>query len=135
MILQSTLPINDYRRNSHQCKSDMFTENTDAKPRVRITETDEAMKMIVELPGVNKDKMHLTVNDENIMTISADRTMESDSNEKLLMDEIKTNSYKRLFIIPNKYETDKIEANFKNGMLLISIPKKETLKPKTINIQ
>ena len=53
----------------------------------------------------------------------------------MVINEFDSITYKRSFIIPNKFETDKIEANFKNGLLLVSIPKKETLKPKTINIK
>jgi HSP20 family molecular chaperone IbpA len=69
------------------------------------------------------------------MTVSAERTTDYNDGERLLLDEIRDLNYKRSFIIPNKYETDKIDANFKNGMLTVSIPKKETLKPKTIDIR
>ena len=112
------------------------TERTnDVKPRVRVSELDDMLNFTIELPGVDKTTMKLVVNDENVMTVSGEREIKTNDNEKMMMNEFDSVSYKRSFIIPNKFETDKIEANFKNGLLLVSIPKKETLKPKTINIK
>lgn len=112
------------------------TERTnEVKPRVRVSELDDMLNFTIELPGVDKTTMKLVVNDENVMTVSGEREIEANENEKMMINEFDSITYKRSFIIPNKYETEKIEANFKNGLLLVGIPKKETLKPKTINIK
>lgn len=131
MILQRTMPMINHREiceNDSRCTQDV-------RPKVRVVEDTDYMQFLVELPGVDKKELRLVVNDENVMTVSAERTIDDKKDARVLLDEVRDMSFKRSFIIPNKYETDKIDANFKNGMLTISIPKKETLKPKTINIQ
>lgn len=129
MIMQSTIPTSKYEKESS------LDERFEIRPRVRIAELEDKINFVVEMPGVDKKSIHLAVNDENVMTVRAERQIESDSDEILLRNEINTVTYKRSFILPNKYETEKIEANLKNGMLKISIPRKETFKPKSINIK
>lgn len=135
MLVQRRMPMTDFERFFSPVGVESPERTNDVKPRVRVSEIDDMLSFTIELPGVDKSTMKLVVNDENVMTVSGEREIETKENETMMMNEFDTVSYKRSFIIPTKYETDKIEANFKNGLLLISIPKKETLKPKTINIK
>jgi HSP20 family protein len=136
MLVQRRTPMSDFERffapvgNMQPEEREMTT-----KPKVRVSEVEDTLNFVVELPGVDKSTMKLLVNDENVMTLTASRTIAENEKERLMIDELSSLDFKRSFIIPTKYETEKIDANFKNGMLMISIPKKETLKPKTINIK
>lgn len=135
MLVQRRMPMTDFDRFFSPVGVENTERTNDTKPKVRVSELDDMLNFTIELPGVDKTTMKLVVNDENVMTISGERQIETKENEKMMMNEFGSITYKRSFIIPNKYETNKIEANFKNGLLLVSIPKKETLKPKTINIK
>ncbi len=135
MLVQRRMPVTDFDRFFSPVGVESPERTNDVKPRVRVSDLDDMLNFIIELPGVDKTSMKLVVNDENVMTVSGEREIVKNENEKMMINEFDSVSYKRSFIIPTKYETDKIEANFKNGLLLVSIPKKETLKPKTINIK
>ncbi|MFN3194471.1 MAG: Hsp20/alpha crystallin family protein [Chlorobiota bacterium] len=136
MLVQRRTPMTDFERFFAPVGNIAHEEReVTTKPRVRVSEVEDTLNFVVELPGVDKSTMKLVVNDENVMTLSASRTIAENEDERLMIDELSSADYKRSFIIPTKFETEKIDANFKNGMLMISIPKKETLKPKTINIK
>lgn len=135
MLVQRRMPMTDFERFFSPVGVEQTERTNDTKPRVRVSEINDILNFTVELPGVDKSTMKLVVNDENVMTITGERQIESVENETIMINEFDSISYKRSFIIPNKYETEKIDANFKNGLLLVSIPKKETLKPKTIDIK
>lgn len=136
MLVQRRTPMTDFERFFAPVGNIAHEEReVTTKPRVRVSEVEDTLNFVVELPGVDKSTMKLVVNDENVMTLSASRTIAENEDERLMIDELSSADYKRSFIIPTKFETQKIDANFKNGMLMISIPKKETLKPKTINIK
>lgn len=135
MLVQRRMPMTDFDRFFSPVGVESPERTNDVKPRVRVSDLDDMLHFTIELPGVDKSTMKLLVNDENVMTISGEREIEKNENEKMMINEFDSVSYKRSFIIPTKYETDNIEASFKNGLLLVSIPKKETLKPKTINIK
>lgn len=135
MLVQRRMPMTDFDRFFSPVGVEQTERTNDTKPRVRVSEVNDILNFTIELPGVDKTTMKLVVNDENVMTITGERQIESVENETMMINEFDSISYKRSFIIPNKYETEKIDANFKNGLLLVSIPKKETLKPKTIDIK
>ena len=135
MLVQRRMPITDFDRFFSPIGIEPSERTNDVKPKVRASELDDKLLFVIELPGVDKSTMKLVVNDENVMTVSGEKTIETNENEKVMLNEINSINYKLSFIIPNKFETDKIEANFKNGLLHISISKKETLKPKTIDIK
>lgn len=135
MLVQRRMPMTDFDRFFSPVGVESPERTNDVKPRVRVTDLEDKLHFSIELPGVDKSTMKLLVNDENVMTISGEREIEKNENEKMMINEFDSVSYKRSFIIPTKYETDNIEASFKNGLLLVSIPKKETVKPKTINIK
>lgn len=136
MLVQRRTPVTDFERFFAPVGNIAHEEReVTTKPRVRVSEVEDTLNFVVELPGVDKSTMKLVVNDENVLTLTASRTIAESEDERLMIDELSSVDYKRSFIIPNKFETEKIDANFKNGMLMISIPKKETLKPKTINIK
>lgn len=135
MLVQRRMPMTDFDRFFSPVGIEQTEKTNDTKPRVRVSEINDILNFTIELPGVDKTTMKLVVNDENVMTITGERHIESVENETLMINEFDSISYKRSFIIPNKYITDNMEAVFKNGLLLISIPKKETLKPKTIDIK
>lgn len=135
MLVQRRMPMTDFDRFFSPVGVESPERTNDVKPRVRVTDLEDKLHFSIELPGVDKSTMKLLVNDENVMTISGERKIEKNENEKMMINEFDSVSYKRSFIIPTKYETDNIEASFKNGLLLVSIPKKETVKPKTIDIK
>jgi HSP20 family protein len=94
---------------------------------VNIKETDGSYEIHVVTPGLKKEDVKILV-DKNVLTISyehKEETNESAPNGKWLRSEFKMRSFKRSFTLNEKVETGKIAAKYNDGILLVSIPKKE----------
>ena len=104
---------------------------------VNIKETENAYELEVVVPGFNKEDFKVNV-DKDLLTISAERKSEEESkNGKQLKREYKAQSFKRLFTLDEKIDAEKIEAKYVNGVLVVSLFKKEEVKApvKQISIQ
>ena len=101
-----------------------------AYPKVNVYEYDDKIGIVAEIPGLNKKQLNVDVED-GILTISGDKhsAFESDG-AKILRKELKESSFKRSFELGELLDGDSIKANFKDGVLNISIPKIEPEKPK-----
>ena len=101
-----------------------------AYPKVNVYEYDDKIGIIAEIPGLDKKQLNVEVED-GILTISGDKHS-SFENEgaKVLRKELKESSFKRQFELGELLDGDNISANFKDGILSISVPKTEPEKPK-----
>ena len=101
-----------------------------AYPKVNVYEYDDKIGIVAEIPGLNKKQLNVDV-EEGILTISGDKhsAFESDG-AKVLRKELKESSFRRSFELGELLDGDNIVANFKDGILSVSIPKTESEKPK-----
>ncbi|MDR0918266.1 MAG: Hsp20/alpha crystallin family protein [Oscillospiraceae bacterium] len=99
---------------------------------------DEGEKFIMEteLPGFKKEDISLDVNDD-ILTISAKHSEtkeDKDENKKYLRRERTFSSYQRNFDI-STVDSEKIDAKYENGILVVDLPKREPVKPQTRRLE
>jgi len=104
-------------------------------PRVDIHEMEEKYLFEVEIPGVDKADVKLSVKDDTL-TIEGEKKYAHDDQEgcNCHRQERVFGKFRRAFTMPTAVEADKITANYKNGVLLVELPKKEAAKPKEISI-
>ena len=103
--------------------------NQGAYPKVNVYEYDDTIGIVAEIPGLDKKNVSVDVED-SILTISGDKHGLDDSGGKCITRELKQSSFKRSFNLGDHLDGDKVGASFKDGMLSISIPKKEPKQPK-----
>jgi HSP20 family protein len=103
--------------------------NKGAYPKVNVYEYDDKIGIVAEIPGLDKDKVTVDVED-NILTISGDKHGFDTDGGKCITRELKQSSFKRSFTLGEHLDGEDISAAFKDGMLSISVPKKEPEKPK-----
>ncbi len=110
---------------------DFFTSNfnfSQHTPLVNINQTDEAVFIQVSAPGFEKQDFNIDVTTENI-TISADvKEEENEQKPNYTFQEFKKVSFKRSFKISKNIDIDNVQASYNNGILHITLPKKETVK-------
>lgn len=95
----------------------------DWAPSINVSETPNAYVLKAELPGVKKDDVKLQLQD-GILTISGERRYEQDhKDEKVHRVETAYGSFMRSFSVPEDASADAIEANYKDGMLTVKMPK------------
>jgi HSP20 family protein len=102
-------------------------------PAVNIRETDNEFSVEVAAPGMKKDDFKIEL-DNNMLTISSEREHEEEHKEgEYCRREFSYSSFRRSFSLPeDAVNTEKINANYENGVLQIHLPKKEEAKPKPV---
>jgi HSP20 family protein len=104
-------------------------------PAVDVAEHDDAYQVKVEIPGVSKDDVKITMQD-NILTIRGEKKQEKESKRSNSHRvERSYGSFQRSFTLPTSVKHDKIEASYKDGILTIAVPKAEEAKPKQIEVK
>ena len=101
-----------------------------AYPKVNVYEYDDKVGIVAEIPGLDKKQLNVDV-EEGVLTISGDKHgVWQEDGAKVLRRELKASSFKRSFELGELLDGDNISANFKDGVLSISVPKIEPEKPK-----
>jgi len=103
--------------------------NQGAYPKVNIYEYDDRIGIMAEIPGLDRKNVSVEV-EQNLMTISGDKHGFDGDGAKCITRELKHSSFKRSFNLGEHLDGEDISASFKDGMLTISIPKKEPEVPK-----
>lgn len=104
-------------------------------PAVDIHETDEAIVLQAELPGLKKENIDIEIK-ENILTLKGERTGSKEIKEQnYYRQERRWGKFSRSFTLPAVIDPDKVIASYKAGVLEIKIPKPDEQKPTQIDIQ
>ncbi|MDE0686969.1 MAG: Hsp20/alpha crystallin family protein [Candidatus Poribacteria bacterium] len=110
------------------------TEGTYWIPTVDISETENGYEIRAELPGVSEDDVNVSVTD-NLLTVKGEKRQEAETEGKNYRRvERRYGSFQRRFSLPSEVKTDDIKAEFDDGVLTLSIPKPEAVKPTEIPI-
>ncbi|MES2478160.1 MAG: Hsp20/alpha crystallin family protein [Bacteroidota bacterium] len=101
---------------------------------VNIRETADQYELHLLAPGLNKEDFKIDV-DKNLLTIAFEHKEESkETDEKWLRQEFKMSSFKRSFSLNEKIDAAAIKATYENGILNVSLPKKEKEEAKAVSI-
>lgn len=104
-------------------------------PKVDVFEENDHIIMKAELPGVEKDKIAIDV-DGRVLTIKGERSSDNETKEDgYTIRECVHGKFERAFTLPTETDTERITAEYKDGVLRLNIPKPATTKPKQIAIQ
>ena len=104
-------------------------------PRVDVSETDQAIEVTAELPGMEEKDVELVVQDD-VLTIRGEKKIEKEEKKKdYHMVERQYGSFQRSFTLPDIVDREKIAAKFDKGVLNVTLPKTAKAKEKTRKIQ
>ncbi len=122
-----------FNENRNQTKNAFLSENHNGNmPRVNIMEEENHFLIEMAVPGLDKTDLQIQL-EQNVLNIKSNKESEQ---LQYTHYEYSYDTFSRKFILPKEVDTDKINAECKNGILKISIPKKEKeiLKNKEIKI-
>jgi HSP20 family protein len=103
-------------------------------PAVDILETEEAIVLKADIPDVNIDDIDIRV-ENNTMTLRGQRKFEKDQKVKgWHRVERSYGEFVRSFALPNTVDTEKVQADYQNGVLSVTLPKKEAAKPRQVKV-
>jgi len=114
--------------------SDEETGTTTWNPVVDIYDNEKALIIKAELPGVDKKDISIDVSD-SVLTLRGERSHDREVKEERYYRRERTfGEFSRAFKLPAETDSDKIKAEYKDGILRIEIPKPEEQKPRQITI-
>jgi len=97
-------------------------------PAVNITENKDEYKVALAVPGMKKDDFNIDI-DGNMLTISSEKEeTKEEKDKKFTRKEYNFSSFSRSFTLPDEVNKEKIEAKYEDGVLKLSLPRKEELK-------
>ena len=108
--------------------------NQGAYPKVNVYEYDDKIGIVAEIPGLDKKNVTVDV-EEDVLIISGDKHGFDSDGGKCITRELKQSAFKRSFNLGEYLDGKNVSAKFKDGMLSISIPKKEPEQPKKHSVK
>jgi HSP20 family protein len=116
----------------------MLSEPRSARPwtpAVDILETEEELVIKADLPGVEMNDIHVDI-ENGTLSLKGERKFASDEKRQgYHRIERSYGSFARYFDLPDTVDPDKVKADYKNGVLTVTLPKKEIAKPRSIKVE
>ena len=104
-------------------------------PATDISETPEALTLRLEVPGLARDRIRISV-ENNTLTVRGEKTQETSSeNETFHRTERSFGAFERSFALPPHVDADSVKASLADGMLQITLPRREEAKAREIAIE
>lgn len=103
-------------------------------PPVDVFENENAITLLADLPGVPREGLHVRV-DGDSLTLEATATPSGPDNMELVYGEAQVAAYRRQFTLSRELDASRIEAQLRDGVLRLTIPKAEEAKPRRIEVQ
>lgn len=94
---------------------------------VNITESEKKFSLEIIAPGLAKEDFEINL-DKNILTISGEKKKDENTDQKTIRSEYKYSSFKRSFTLTKEIDGEAISAEYVNGVLVLSLPKKPEVK-------
>lgn len=103
-------------------------------PPVDVFETESAITLLADLPGVPRDNLQVRVDGDTLL-VEATAVTAGPENLQLVYGEAQCPSYRRQFTLSRELDTARIEAQLRDGVLRLTIPKAEEARPRRIQVQ
>ena len=104
------------------------------RPLADIVETKEGVTLMLELPGVAADDVDVAL-EKRVLTIRARSNASAPEKLRLVHVEYESGDYERAFTLSDDFDAERIEAELKNGVLTLHLPRAEASQPKTIKVR
>jgi HSP20 family protein len=99
-----------------------------------VSEDENTLRITMELPGVDPNDVRLSL-ENNVLTIRGEKKQQvDDDNERVHRFERTYGMFERTFVLPNTVDSERIDARYENGVLLVTLPKAERAKPREIRV-
>lgn len=122
--------MNLMKRQAHEAQRDA---RLDVTPASYVAEQEDAFMLTLELPGASEQAIELTVEDRTL-TVNAENDLPSHKERTLVFSEIPAVRYRASFELPERVNPAGIKATRRNGLLILTLPKREESKPRRIAI-
>jgi HSP20 family protein len=124
----------DVKEGENVSLEDIFEKEAVYAPFVNIFETNDDFVLAANMPGVSKDDVKLKL-EEGALSIFGKINYDEAVKRKYILNESGVGNYYRKFKISNSIDESKIDAKYENGQLVVTLPKHDRIKPRSINVK
>jgi HSP20 family protein len=104
-------------------------------PACDVFEDKDTVKIVAEVPGVKPEDVRLSL-ENNLLTIRGEKRQEAEErSERVHRYERSYGSFERAFVLPSTVDAEKISADYRNGVLTVTVPKAERARPREIPVK
>ena len=103
-------------------------------PPVDVFENESSITLLADLPGVQREQLHVRVDGDNLV-LEATAATAGPENLQLVYGEAQIPTYRRQFTLSRELDASRIEAQLRDGVLRLTIPKAEEARPRRIQVQ
>lgn len=122
-------PLTMFDRMMNEMMSNFFSGTNGTVAAVNIIEAPDHYRIEMAAPGLKKDDFELKM-DNGVLTISVNKEWKLEEGHEFRRREFAYYNFERSFMLPDTVDADKIKATYKNGILTVTLPKKEEAKEK-----
>jgi HSP20 family protein len=122
------------REQTNAAQTSRQEEELVIRPAVDIFEDANGITVQAEMPGVSKDRLNVHA-DRNALVIEGRAAIDMPDGMEPLYADVRSTRYRRNFALSGELETDRIEANLKDGLLTLRIPKRAEVRPRKIEVR
>jgi HSP20 family molecular chaperone IbpA len=101
---------------------------------VDIFEDSESLVLTADMPGVSKDHLNVRVEGDTLL-LEGDVLFDLPEKAEAVYADVRSTAYRRSFVLSRELDTDKIQANLKDGVLSVRIPKHAAVRPRKIEVE
>jgi len=121
-------------RSPAQQQPEPQTQQQHVVPPVDVFENDASITLLADLPGVAREQLHVRV-DGDTLVLEASAATNGPEQMELVYGEVRSPSYRRQFTLSRELDAARIEAQLRDGVLRLTIPKAEEARPRKIQVQ
>ncbi len=120
---------------ANEFEKGMTVETGGFNPRIDILEEENSILVHAEIPGMDKSEIKISMNEDRMLTLKGEKKRNDTEEDKaFIRSERSFGSFSRSFLLPENIDPEGISAKFNNGVVEISIPKKEPEQPKEYEV-
>jgi HSP20 family molecular chaperone IbpA len=108
--------------------------DTVLRPPVDISEDAEGITMLADLPGVDRERLNLHIENDALI-VEGDARIDMPEGMEALYADVRATHYRRSFALSSELATDEIQASIKDGILRVRIPKRAEVRPRKIEVR
>lgn len=120
---------------SREGDRDASTAETVWRPRMDLIETEDDYRLHLDMPGMDKDDLKISYQDNELVVSGERKSARSEEDEEFVRVERSFGQFRRAFTLPRTVDADNISASYNKGVLTVTVPKTESVKPHQIEIQ
>lgn len=104
-------------------------------PAVDISDEKDRLTVKVDAPGLSKDEINVSIENDHLILQGEKKQEKEEKDKNYIRKERFYGSFQRIVQLPAAVDSSKVKAVYKNGVLELTLPKKEELQPKKIDVQ